>query len=161
MPLAFPMQNFTVGDLLSRAATGNLETAAELTGQIKPEPVVLGLDPTEVVVESVRTVLAVVAGLDHGAGFSPQKRELLWSRIVELTLLGHDLQQAIKAGAGLDDLLVDRIVAAAPEVSIWPFIDGSSVDLSIPPTARLLAQHGRSSVGWVDPNDPNCGTGQC
>ena len=161
MPLAFPMQNFTVGDLLSRAATGNLETAAELTGQNRPKPVVLGLDPTEVVVESVRTVLAVVAGLNHGTGFSPQKRELLWSRIVELTLLGYDLQQAIKAGAGLDDLLVDRIVAAAPEVSVWPFIDGSPVEMSTPPTERLLAQHGRSAGVWVDPNDPNCGTGQC
>jgi hypothetical protein len=104
--------------------------------------------------------LAVVAGLNHGTGFSPQKRELLWSRIVELTLLGYDLQQAIKAGAGLDDLLVDRIVAAAPEVSVWPFIDGSPVDMSTPPTERLLAQHGRSAGAWVDPDDPNCGTGQ-
>jgi len=161
MPLAAPMSDLTVADLLRRVADGNLATAAELSGQSAPGPVELGLDPTEVVVESIRTVLTVASALDPEAGFSPARRELLWTRVVELTILGYDLQQAIRAGAGLDDLLVDRILVAEPDVTVWPHLDAIETDVSIPPLQRLLAQHGRPAGLWVDPTDPTCGTGQC
>lgn len=161
MPLAEPMQNLTVADLLRRVADGNLATAAELTGQPAPPPVELGLEPTEVVVEAIRTVLTVVSALDTSEGLSPPRRDLLWQRVVELTLLGYDLQQAIRAGTGLDDLLVDRIVLAEPEVMVWPHLEPIEVDLSTPPLHRLLALHGRPVGLWVDPTDPNCSTGQC
>ena len=120
MPLAAPMSELTVEDLLCQVANGNLATAAELTGQPIPQPVALGTEPTQIVVESIRTVLTVASALDHQSGFSPEHRQLLWRRIVELTLLGYDLQQAIKAGTGLDDLLVDRICAVEPDISVWP-----------------------------------------
>lgn len=161
MSLAPPMDELTVRDLLCQVVDGNLGAAAELAGQLVPEPVELGVEPTQVVVESIRTVLTVASSLDHRAGFSPEHRELLWRRIVELTLLGYDLQQAIKAGAGLDDLLVDRISIVEPEVKIWPSLDPLDFDLSTPPILRLLAQHGRSPGLWIDPSDPSCGTGQC
>ncbi len=161
MPLAAPMVDLTVGDLLRQVADGNLATAAELSGQPAPGPLDLGLEPIDVVVESIRTVLTVASSLDPEAGFSPARRELLWTRVVELTLLGYDLQQAIHAGAGLDDLLVDRILVAEPDVSVWPHLDPIESDLSTPPLQRLLAQHGRPSGLWVDPTDPTCGTGQC
>ena len=98
MLLAPPMNDLTVRDLLCQVVDGNLGTAAELTGQHLPGPVDLGEEPTQMVVESIRTVLTVASSLDHRAGFSPEHRQLLWRRIVELTLLGYDLQQAIKAG---------------------------------------------------------------
>ena len=161
MPLAPPMNDLTVGDLLSQVANGNLSTAAELTGQPTPESVELGTDPTQVVVESIRTVLTIASGLDHQSGFSPQHRELLWRRIVEMTLLGYDLQQAIRAGAGLDDLLVDRISMVEPDVSVWPCLPPLEFDMSTPPVLRLLARHGRPPGLWIDPSDPSCGTGQC
>ena len=161
MPLAAPMNDLTVGDLLCQVADGNLAAAAELTGQTVPESVDLGTEPTKVVGESIRTVLTVASALDHQSGFSPQRRELLWQRIVELTLLGYDLQQAIRAGTGLDDLLVDRISVIEPEVTVWPSLESLDVDMSTPPVLRLLAQHGRPSGLWVDPSDPSCGTGQC
>ena len=161
MPLMPPMSDFTVGDLLSQMANGNIATAAKLAGQDVPPPVELGNDPTEVVVESIRTVLTVASALDHQAGFSPQHRELLWQRVVEITLLGYDLQQAIRAGTGLDDLLVDRITAIEPDVTVWPFLGSLEFDMSTPPVLRLLAQHGRPVGLWVDPSDPSCGTGQC
>lgn len=161
MLLAPPMNDLTVRDLLCQVVDGNLGTAAELTGQHLPGPVDLGREPTQVVVESIRTVLTVASSLDHRAGFSPEHRQLLWRRIVELTLLGYDLQQAIKAGAGLDDLLVDRISVVDPEVTIWPSLEPFDFDLSTPPVLRLLAQHGRSPGPWIDPSDPSCGTGQC
>ena len=164
--------------LLARVADGNLAAAAQMSGQSPPPPVEIptpaagtGLgfggrsedrpDPTQPVIESVRTVLAVAAGLDAGAGFSPRLRELLWSRVVELTILGYDLQQAISAGAGLDELLVDRVQAAAPAVPIWPGLEPLAVDLSTPPLQRLLAMAGRPVGRWVDSSDPNCSTGQC
>jgi hypothetical protein len=161
MLLAPPMNELTVRDLLCQVVDGNLGAAAELAGQHVPGPVDLGAEPTQVVVESIRTVLTVASSLDHRAGFSPEHRELLWRRIVELTLLGYDLQQAIKAGAGLDDLLVDRISIVEPQVKIWPSLDPLDFDLSTPPILRLLAQHGRSPGLWIDPSDPSCGTGQC
>ncbi|MBM45641.1 MAG: hypothetical protein CL458_05210 [Acidimicrobiaceae bacterium] len=161
MPLIPPMSDLTVGDLLCRVANGNLATAAELAGQAVPAPVELGIEPTEVVVESIRTVLTVASALDHQSGFSPQRRELLWQRVVEITMLGYDLQQAIRAGTGLDDLLVDRISAVEPDVTVWPFLDSLDFDMSTPPILRLLAQHGRPAGLWVDPSDPSCGTGQC
>ena len=137
MPLAPPLESCSVADLLGRAADGNLAAAARMSGQPLPPPVEIatpvagtGLgfggssgdrpDPTQPVIESVRTVLSVAASLDADAGFSPRLRDLLWTRVVEMTILGYDLQQAISAGAGLDELLVDRVLAAAPEVSIWP-----------------------------------------
>ena len=161
MPLAAPLDGHTVADLLCRVADGNLATAAELSGQPAPPPVELGTDPTEVVVEAIRTVLTVVSSLDASDGFSPARRQLLWTRVVELTVLGYDLQQAIHAGAGLDDLLVDRIISAEPEVDIWPHLPALEVDVSTPPLQRLLALHGRPAGLWVDPTDPTCGTGQC
>ncbi len=161
MALAPPMADLTVADLLRRVADGNLAVAAELSGQVRPEPVELGMDPTEVVVESIRTVLTVVSALDSAAGFSPARRQLLWERVVELTLLGYDLQQAIRAGAGLDDLLVDRILVASPQVSVWPHRPALDVAPSSPPLVHFLAAHGRSAGLWVDPTDPTCGTGQC
>ena len=161
MPLAPPMNDLTVGDLLSQVANGNLSTAAELTGQPTPESVELGTDPTQVVVESIRTVLTIASGLDHQSGFSPQHRELLWRRIVEMTLLGYDLQQAIRAGAGLDDVLVDRISMVEPDMSVWPCLPPLEFDMSTPPVLRLLARHGRPPGLWIDPSDPSCGTGQC
>ncbi len=161
MPLVAPMSDLTVGHLLCQVANGNLATAAELAGQTVPPSVELGLDPTKVVVESIRTVLTVASALDHQSGFSPQRRELLWQRIVELTMLGYDLQQSIRAGTGLDDLLVDRISAVEPDVAVWPFLDSLDFDMSTPPVPRLLAQHGRPAGLWIDPSDPSCGTGQC
>ena len=178
MGLASPLGDYTVADLLGRAADGNLAAAAQMGGQPAPPPVRIptpaagtgwGLgtraqdrpDPTQPVIESVRTVLAVAAGLDAGAGFSPRLRELLWTRVTELTILGYDLQQAISAGAGLDELLVDRILAAAPAVTVWPGLDALPVDLSTPPLQRLLATAGRPVGRWVDASDPNCSTGQC
>ncbi len=178
MPLAPPLGDYTVADLLGRAADGNLAAAAEMSGQPPPPPVRiptpaagtgLGLgtsaedrpDPTQPVIESVRTVLALAAGLDAGAGFSPRLRDLLWTRVAELTILGYDLQQAISAGTGLDELLVDRILAAAPAVRVWPGLDALAVDLSTPPLQRLLATAGRPVGRWVDSSDPNCSTGQC
>ncbi len=178
MPLSPPLESYTVAHLLARVADGNLAAAAQMSGQSPPPPVEIptpaagtGLgfggrsedrpDPTQPVIESVRTVLAVAAGLDAGAGFSPRLRELLWSRVVELTILGYDLQQAISAGAGLDELLVDRVQAAAPAVPIWPGLEPLAVDLSTPPLQRLLAMAGRPVGRWVDSSDPNCSTGQC
>ena len=161
MPLAAPMIELTVEDLLCQVANGNLATAAELTGQPIPQPVVLGTEPTQIVVESIRTVLTVASALDHQSGFSPEHRQLLWRRIVELTLLGYDLQQAIKAGTGLDDLLVDRICAVEPDISVWPSLQPLEFDMSTPPLLRLLARHGRPPGLWIDPSDPSCGTGQC
>ena len=160
MPLAPPMNDLTVGDLLTQVANGHLSTAAELTGQPPPASVELGTDPTQVVVESIRTVLTIASGLDHQSGFSPQHRELLWRRIVEMTLLGYDLQQAIRAGAGLDDLLVDRISMVEPDVSVWPCLPPLEFDISTPPVSRLLARHGRPPGLWIDPSDPSCGPGQ-
>ena len=178
MPLAQPLGEHTVADLLERVTNGNMAAAAEMSGQPAPPPVELarhsagfglGLgrtsakrpDPTQPVVESIRTVLAVAASLDAGAGLSPRLRELLWARVVELTVLGYDLQQTISAGAGLDELLVDRVLAAAPAVRTWPGLDALEVDLSTPPLQRLLALAGRPVGRWVDPSDPNCSTGQC
>ena len=161
MPLAPPMNEFTVSGLLCQVVDGNLAAAAQLTGQQSPEPVDLGVEPSQVVIESIRTVLTVASSLDHRAGFSPGHRQLLWQRIVELTLLGYDLQQAIKAGAGLDDVLVDRISVVEPQVTIWPSLDALGFDLSTPPVVRLLAQHGRPPGLWIDPSDPSCDTGQC
>ena len=46
MPLAAPMNDLTVGDLLCQVADGNLAAAAELTGQTVPESVDLGTEPT-------------------------------------------------------------------------------------------------------------------
>ena len=178
MPLAPPLGDHTVADLLERAIDGNLAAAAEMGGQPAPAPVRIptpaagaGLafgvraqdrpDPTQPVIESVRTVLAVAAGLDAGAGFSPRLRDLLWTRVTELTVLGYDLQQAISAGAGLDELLVDRILAAAPVVTVWPGLEVLPLDLSTPPLQRLLAMAGRPVGRWVDSSDPNCSTGQC
>ena len=178
MPLAHPLGDHTIADLLERVANSNMAAAAEMSGQPAPPSIELarpaarfglGLgstsakrrDPTQPVVESIRTVLAVAASLDAGAGFSPRLRELLWTRVVELTVLGYDLQQAISAGAGLDELLVDRVLAAAPAVQTWPGLDALEVDLSTPPLQRLLALAGRPVGRWVDPSDPNCSTGQC
>lgn len=178
MGLAAPLSDYTVADLLERAVNGNLAAAAEIAGQPAPPPVQIptpaagiGLgfgtgvqdrpDPTQPVVESVRTVLSMAASLDAGAGFSPRLRDLLWTRVTELTVLGYDLQQAISAGAGLDELLVDRILAAAPAVTVWPGLEVLPVDLSTPPLQRLLAMAGRPVGRWVDASDPNCSTGQC
>ncbi len=178
MRLAPPLGDYTVADLLERAINGNLAAAAEMGGQPAPPPVRIptpaagiGLgfgtgaqdrpDPTQPVVESVRTVLSMAAGLDAGAGFSPRLRDLLWTRVTELTVLGYDLQQAISAGAGLDELLVDRVLAAAPAVTVWPGLEALPVDLSTPPLQRLLAMAGRPVGRWVDSSDPNCSTGQC
>ena len=161
MPLAAPMSELTVEDLLCQVANGNLAPAAELTGQPIPHPVALGTEPTQIVVESIRTVLTVASALAHQSGFSPEHRQLLWRRIVELTLLGYDLQQAIKAGTGLDDLLVDRICAVEPDISVWPSLQPLEFDMSTPPLLRLLARHGRPPGLWIDPSDPSCGTGQC
>ena len=184
MPLAPPLGDYTVADLLGRVADGNLAAAAEMSGQPVPPPVHipapaagagLGLgtraqdrpDSTQPVVESIRTVLAVAASLDAGAGFSPRLRNLLWARVTELTVLGYDLQQAISAGTGLDELLADRILAAAPAVTVWPELDALAVDLSTPPLQRLLALAGRPVGRWVDSPDStgsaglNCSTGQC
>lgn len=178
MPLVPPLDAHSVADLLTRAADGNMIAAAEMGGHPKPPPVELaklpartGLgfggtaatrpDVTQPIVESVRTVLAVAAGLDAGGGFSPRLRALLWTRVVELTVLGYDLQQAISAGAGLDELLVDRVLAAAPTVHVWPGLEPLEVDLSTPPPQRLLALAGRPVGRWVDASDPNCSTGQC
>ena len=178
MGLAPPLGDYTVADLLERAVNGNLAAAAEMGGQPAPPPVRIptpaagiGLgfstgaqdrpDPTQPVVESVRTVLSMAASLDAGAGFSPRLRDLLWTRVTELTVLGYDLQQTISAGAGLDELLVDRILAAAPAVTVWPGLEVLPVDLSTPPLQRLLAMAGRPVGRWVDSSDPNCSTGQC
>lgn len=193
MSLTPPLGDLTVAELLARATDGNLAAAAHMSGQPAPPPVHFpapvagaglrlgggspaGLDPAhgdrtqadpmQTVIESVRTVLAVAASLDAGAGFSPRLRDLLWTRVVELTILGYDLQQAISAGAGLDELLVDRIAAAAPDVRVWPDLDPLEVDVSTPPLQRLLALAGRPVGRWVDKTDPDtsdptCSTGQC
>ncbi len=184
MPLSQPLEPRTVADLLARAADGNLAASARMSGQPPPAPVeilrpALGAhwefggrtadrpDPTHLVIESVRTVLAVCAGLDAGAGFSLGLRELLWTRVVELTVLGYDLQQAIGAGAGLDELLVDAVLAAAPQTPVWPNLEPLPVDLSTPPLQRLLASAGRPAGRWVcsadsaQSADPGCSTGQC
>ncbi len=188
--LAPPLSEYSVADLLGRAADGNLAAAASMSGQPAPEPVRLPMsttaagsasrlsrgrspasllgtsadsraEPTQTVIESIRTVLAVAAGLDAGAGFSPAMRDLLWTRVVELTVLGYDLQQAIGAGAGLDELLVDRILIAAPAVEVWPRLEALRVELSTPPLQRLLAMAGRPAGRWVEMSDPFCSTGQC
>ena len=156
MPLAAPLEHLSVRDLLCQVANGNLAAAAELCGQPSPAAVELGIEHTEVVVESIRTVLTVASALDPDEGFSPARRQLLWRRVVELSVLGYDLQQAIRAGAGVDDLLVDRILLAEPDVTI-----PVGVGVALPPTQRLLADHGRGAGFWVDPSDPSCGTGQC
>ena len=138
------------------------------TGQHKPE---LGRNPSpsdtpacEVVIESIRTVLTVAAGTSGAAAaneLSPQFRELLWQRAAELTVLGYDLQQAIRAGAGLDELLVDRLLSADLEPNVWPYLSPLPTDQGTPPLRRLLALTGRPAGLWVDPTDPGCGTGQC
>ena len=161
MMLAPPLDDLTVRDLLAQVTNGNLGAAAIFSGQAVPAPVELGTDPTTVVIESVRTVLTIVSALDPDEGFSPNRRQLLWTRIVELTVLGYDLQQAIRAGAGLDDLLVDRIAAAQPDVVIWPNLTPLEIDLGTPPEERVLAMQGRSSGSLVDAADPSCATGQC
>lgn len=162
MPLASPMDDLTVRDLLEQIVRGNLRFAAELSGVAPPpDEVDLGMTPTDVVIESVRTVLATVASLDVEGGLSPERRARLWDRVVELTVIGYDLQQAIRAGAGLDDLLVDRICAASPTVDVWPGLEPLEIDLSTPPAQRVLALTGRPPGLWVDASDPSCATGQC
>lgn len=178
MALAAPLSAYTVSDLLAQVVDGNLAAAAEMSGQPTPPRVRAGApaaaaglrlgmraqdcpDPTQPVVESVRSVLAVAAGLDAGAGFSPRLRNLLRARVTELTILGYDLQQAIGAGPGLDELLADRILAAGPTATVWPGLDPHAVELSTPPLRRLLALAGRPVGRWVDVSDPNCSIGRC
>ena len=66
--------------------------------------------------------------------------------------LGYDLQQAIRAGAGLDDLLVDRISMVDPTLN-WPSPPSLEFDISTPPVLRPLARHGRPPGLWIDPSD--------
>ena len=185
LPLPAPLGGYTVEDLLCRVANANLAAAAELSGQPAPPPVGLGKPdtgeinlipvntggsgPTQVVLESVRTVLAVVAGLDAGAGISPAQRQLLWDRGVELTVLGYDLQQAIHAGTGLDELLVDRVLAAAPTINPWPGLPPVEADFGTPANQMLLARAGRTQPAWNHPGhvaghdtgEASCATGNC
>ncbi|MFT7648141.1 MAG: hypothetical protein ACI8Y4_002891 [Candidatus Poriferisodalaceae bacterium] len=167
MPLAAPLNDFTVKDLLLQVVNGNVGAAASLSGQPAPALLDVDIDPSELlsennlVIESVRTVITVVSGLDVDEGFSPARRELLWTRVVELTVLGYDLQQTIMAGAGLDDLLVDRVAIVQPDVHIWPNLDPIAVDVATLPAQRVLAMQGRPAGLWVDASDPSCSTGQC
>ncbi len=177
LPLAEPLDNFTVADLLRRCCDGNLAAAAALAGQSPPGPCELAGnltgDATEVVTESIRTVLTVAAGLTSSEpgsdaaspSLAPAARELLWQRSVELTVLGYDLQQAIKAGAGLDDVLVDRLLMAAPSFDVWPHLDPLpdpwDSPLGATPAQRFLALTGRPAGLWVDTTAPDCASGSC
>ncbi len=178
LPLAPPMEQLTVADLLGHVVEANVAFAAELLGQPAPSspapspdtepgrgpvPGAGGAsDPVGGVVESIRTVLTVVRGLDPDQGFSPETRSRFWQRIAELTVLGHDLQQAIGSGAGVDELLVDRLTAAAPEVRIWPDLVPLPVPVDEPTdvTTALLARFGRPRGRILVPTD-NCATGSC
>lgn len=183
LPLAEPLTNFTVADLLRRCCDGNLAAAAALVGQPSPPPCELTNETTDVVTESIRTVLTVAAGLTQGGpaqretaqsetaqndaghaqppSLAPGARDLLWQRSVELTVLGYDLQQAIKAGAGLDDVLVDRLLMAAPSFDVWPHLEPLECPLGTPPTQRFLALTGRPAGLWVDTTAPDCASGSC
>lgn len=159
-PLAAPLDDHTVADLLTRVVVGDIAFAADLSGGSIPTAVDVGDDPVAAAVESIRTVLTVVSGLDPQAGFSPARREQFWQRIVELTVLGHDLQQAIHAGAGLDDILVDRILTAGPPgLSIWPWLEPDDRPVTGPEDA-LLALVGRPA-GLRLVADDQCATGEC
>ncbi len=159
MALAPPLAPRNVTDLLTQTADGNLKAAAALCGQAEPPSPEMSNSPVEVVVESIRTVLTVTAGLT--GELSPAASDLLWNRAAELTVLGYDLQQAIRAGAGLDEILVDRLIAAERKPHVWPYLKPLPIDIGTPPLTRLLALTGRSAGMWVDPADPNCETGQC
>ncbi len=167
LELAPPLAPRSVADLLAQVAAGNLKAAAALCGQPEPPSPKLENSPAEVsvevsvevVVESIRTVLTVAAGLT--GELSPAASDLLWNRAAELTVLGYDLQQAIRAGAGLDEILVDRLIAAEREPHVWPYLEPLPTDLGTVPLTRLLALTGRPAGMWVDPADPNCETGQC
>lgn len=193
LPLAEPLESFTVADLLRRCCDGNLSAAATLVGQPPPGPCDLAgelagdltgdltRDLTGVVTESIRTVLTVAAGLTsaqfgsqagsqpdsqaRSPSLAPAARDLLWQRTVELTVLGYDLQQAIKAGAGLDDVLVDRLLMTAPSFDVWPHLDPLDDPWDGPygatPTQRFLALTGRPAGLWVDTTAPDCASGSC
>ena len=159
--LAPPVENFSVRDLLGQVVTGNSEFAADLLGQrgtaeIKSE----GSDPFAEALESIRTILTVVAGIEPEAGFAPQRREQFWARIVELVVLGHDLQQAIYSGAGVDDLIAERVISVGPDhVIVWPGAEPIEIQES-GPEALLLAMAGRTT-GVKLVADDGCATGRC
>ncbi len=172
VPLADPLAPLTVADLLGRVVEANVAFAAELLGQpVRGKaptadrttgggaPVV---DPVGEVIESIRTVLTVVRGLDPDRGFSPRTRDLFWQRIAELTVMGHDLQQAIGSGAGVDELLVDRLASVAPEVGIWPGLSPIPLpaDEAVDVTTAVLARFGRPRGRMLIPSD-DCATGTC
>ena len=101
-----------------------------------------------------------MSGLDAERGFAPRRRDQFWTRIVELTILGHDLQQAIVSGAGLDDILVDRILTAGrDDVDVWPGLEPIEPDVMTPEDV-VLARFGRSRGLRLVAED-TCATGQC
>jgi len=174
LPLAAPMGHLRVADLLRRVVEANVAFAALLLGQSPPDSPAgsppelptgsasVSADPVTEVIESIRTVLTVVRGLDPDQGFSPELRIRFWQRIAELTVLGHDLQQAIGSGAGVDDLLVDRLASVAPDVTVWPNLGAIAIpdDEPVDVTTAVLARHGRPRGRILVPSD-NCATGTC
>lgn len=153
---------------LGKVNTQNTKLGKVNTQNTKPSEV--DTQPSEVVVESIRTVLTVCSVLASTAGLSPSARDLLWNRTAELTVLGYDLQQAIHAGAGLDELLVDRLLCTMRDLSVWPYLPPQTANLSTPPQTanlgtpplqHLLALTGRPVGLWMDTADLICGTGQC
>lgn len=160
VPLRAPLDTYTVADLLERVVEGNLEFAADLGGQTIPTAIDAGDDPIASVVESVRTVLTVVSGLETQSGFAPSRRDQFWSRIAELTVLGYDLQQAIFAGAGLDDILIDRLLGVGQaEISVWPGLHAREPE-AMTPEDVVLARFGRTSGIQLVAED-TCATGEC
>lgn len=159
-PLRAPLDDHRVRDLLGRIVEGNLEFAADLAGQPIPPAIDLGSDPIAAVTESIRTILTVVSALESEAGFAPLRRDQFWGRVAELTVLGYDLQQAIFAGAGLDDILIDRLLGAGPgDLQIWPQLDPCEPE-AMTPEDVVLARFGRTSGLRLVAED-TCATGQC
>jgi len=159
-PLRGALADHVVSDLLVRVVEGNLEFAADLSGQPTPSAVEVGDDPIAAVTESIRTILTVVSGLEPQAGFAPSRRNQFWARIAELTILGYDLQQAIFAGAGLDDILIDRLLGVGPvDLGVWPGLDACEPEVMTPEDV-VLSRFGRSRGLQLVAED-NCATGQC
>ena len=158
--LRAPLDDRLVRDLLGRVVEGNLEFAADLSGQPIPAAVDVGDNPIAAVTESIRTILTVVSGLETSAGFAPTRRDQFWARIAELTVLGYDLQQAIFAGAGLDDILIDRLLGVGPgDLRVWPDLEPCE-PAEMTPEDVVLARFGRNRGLQLVPED-NCAIGQC
>jgi hypothetical protein len=139
--LSGQLSSYTVADLLSRAVERHLATVkATGTRPARPDP---NIDPAAAVIDATRQALTAVRYTK--ARKLPE--QALWEAITELTVLGHDLEEAIEAGAGLDPLLVSVIMPYCvdpPVLDIWPGLAPTTPAPDATVNDRLLAAFGRA-----------------